>query len=298
MSCLAQAQKVKSLVLGLEVFKSTTMNYYTIDPPKELVEHVRFFWVLEGKPTALRPFVHRALAEHCAELIFYYKGGFKILSDNHAPGDTFSSGIYGPTQQFYQFKTEKEFGMLGVYLYPYAIPRLFALPASELSNGMLDFETLCGQEGKLLEEQVVMASGNSERVQLISKFLTMQLRKSRTQNSGILYQIRNIVQSYQLTSVPALASECHLSRRRFERKFKELSGFSPKEFQRLIRFDAVVKGRFPVERSLAQLAAACGFYDQSHFIHEFQRFSGYSPKEFFKQKIAPSSYRAAPEFRL
>lgn len=273
------------------------MNFYTIDPPKELAEHVRFFWALEGKATSLQPFVHRVLAEHCAEFIFYYKGGFEIFSKNHAIRDTFSSGIYGPAQQFCQFKTDKEFGMFGVYLYPYAIPQLFSLPASELSNQMLDFKTLCGQEGKLLEEQIMTASGNSERAQLLSAFLTAQLKKNRIQYPGILHQIRYAIQSFQLTPVPLLASDCNLSRRQFERKFKELSGFSPKEFQRLVRFDAVVKGSFPAGGSLAQMAAACGFYDQSHFIHEFQRFSGYSPREFFKQKIAPSGYRAAPEFR-
>lgn len=36
------------------------------------------------------------------------------------------------------------------------------------------------------------------------------------------------------------------------------------------------------EYSLSQIAQRCGFFDQSHFIHNFRKFTGFLPKEFRK----------------
>ena len=34
----------------------------------------------------------------------------------------------------------------------------------------------------------------------------------------------------------------------------------------------------------ADLAAECGYFDQSHMIHDFQEFSGLSPVEYLRQR--------------
>jgi AraC-like DNA-binding protein len=44
------------------------------------------------------------------------------------------------------------------------------------------------------------------------------------------------------------------------------------------------------------MAYDCGYYDQSHFIHDFRMFSGYNPKAFFKNQKDAADYRAFEEF--
>lgn len=54
------------------------------------------------------------------------------------------------------------------------------------------------------------------------------------------------------------------------------------EYHRKIRLAKslqLVKGG---EYSLSQIAQRCGFFDQSHFIHNFRKFTGFLPKEFRK----------------
>ena len=76
-----------------------------------------------------------------------------------------------------------------------------------------------------------------------------------------------------------LASIACVSKKQFERLFKELVGTNPKEYARIVRFQKSLKllQHYQEDANQAQLAYQCGYADQSHFIREFRRFSGYTP---------------------
>jgi len=61
-------------------------------------------------------------------------------------------------------------------------------------------------------------------------------------------------------------------------------GVSPKTFIRLTRFDraraALFGRRGGTSRSLAEIASACGYADQSHLIKDFRALSSKLPSEF------------------
>ncbi len=79
--------------------------------------------------------------------------------------------------------------------------------------------------------------------------------------------------------------------RQFERKFKQFSGFSPKLFSRIIRFQSAIKKYDDKKMPLTEIAYECGYYDQSHFIHDFKEFSGYSPMQYFSGKAEGVEYK-------
>lgn len=270
------------------------MNFTVVQPPQHLTDYVRFFWFLEGNATKAEPYIHRTLAEPCPELIFYYRGQFKYESGFQSE-KILTTGVYGQTQHFNKVATTASFGLFGTYLYPYALPQLFCMPASEVTNLSLDIKTLCGKEGEILEERIMLASDNHQRVKLVSDFLKARLKNVRTEYRGIFSSIKTISNASQLPSIQFLADNHCLSVRQFERKFKEFSGFSPKLFLRIVRFNSIIKNTI-LNKSLTQIACECGYYDQSHFIHDFKTFSGYNPKEYFKETIV-ADYRASSEFK-
>ena len=271
------------------------MNFKIIQPPPQLAGYVRFFWFLEGSASIDNPFVHHAFAYSYPELTFCYKGQFNYLF-GFEKGQTLSPGIYGQTHTFSKVTAKADFGIFACYLYPQAFMQLFGIPANELTNHYADMKMLCGNDGEVLEEKMMLALDNNERIKLIADFLESRLRNIKTEYSKMHSFINAISMTQPVTSVKALAENNFLSLRQFERRFKEFSGFNPKLFLRIMRFNSVLN-KLSQNRSLAQIAYDCGYYDQSHFIHDFQKFSGYNPKDYFKPETIAATDRGTIEFK-
>ena len=270
------------------------MNFDIIQPAPQLADYVKFFWFAEGNASLDKPFAHHAFAYTCPELIFCYKGQFSYSSAFETER-ILVPGIYGQTQSFSNAAASADFGIFGFYLYPHAFPQLFCIPANELSNQSIDLKALCGKEGEILEEKIMLASDNYQRVKLVSAFLEARLKNASTAYANILSSIKTISNSYQPIAVKALAEHNYLSLRQFERRFKEFSGFSPKLFLRITRFNSLLNKTFQ-NKSLFQIACESGYHDESHLIHDFQKFSGCNPKEYFKPGILAASDRGTVQF--
>lgn len=258
------------------------MRYYTIAPPPILAPYVRFYWVLEGSVHTAEPYVHRSMADGCAELLFHYKGRFQELYRNGGEAPSFISGIHGQSQHYSRFRIHEDFGMFGAYLYPFALQILLGIPAAEFSNRMTSLCELPGKEGTELEERIMLAPDNNERARILSLYLSKKCTGLQHKQPGVFQAIQHIIHSGGQSRTEALASDYCLSARQFQRSFKQQAGFSPKLFSRIVRFQSALATRNKsTYKSLGEMALACGYYDQSHFIHDFREFSGHHPRHYF-----------------
>ena len=268
------------------------MKYFTIKPPENLAPYVRYFWVLEGEGSAHQPYIHRSMADGCAELIFHYHGIFDELTTSHrVVKSSFSSGLAGPSQQYARFLIKQNFGIFGAYLYPFAASQLFSISGPEVKNQMLDLKSIAGSEAHALEEKVMLAADHTSRVTIVSEFLQKKIQKAKKQPPGVFETIKYIIHTNGMTSVEELAKQNFISTRQFERNFKHHAGFSPKLFSRIIRFQRALNQYNLKGKSLTDIAYDCGYYDQSHFIQDFKEFSGYNPKAYFSGKTEATEWR-------
>lgn len=253
------------------------MHYYSIQPPDTLKDFVRCFWILESDTAG---YVHRSMADVCAEMVFHYKGEFdEIMEGKTAP--SFRSGVQGQSDKIKRFSINKCFGIFGVYFYPHAIPLIARICATELTNQMVDLQTLLGKAGTELEEKMMLAPCNSTRVNIITNFLEATLTRHNISNRSMLKAANYIIDTHGQVRIEQLAERFTLSQRQFERTFKNHTGFSPKLFSRIVRFHSTMQHYGHRDKSLTEIAHACGYYDQPHFIHEFRQFSGHDPKSYF-----------------
>ena len=78
-----------------------------------------------------------------------------------------------------------------------------------------------------------------------------------------------------------------MSQRRFIGLFKDEIGLTPKSFCRIRRFQRTVGLLHRTEIvDWADVAPVCGYYDQSHMIHDFQDFAGLSPTDYLARRTA------------
>ena len=266
------------------------MIYRVFPPPVRLAPYVRFFWALEGNVGRGEEFVHRTVADGSVEMVFHYRGASSELS---AEGETSAStrgNIQAQSTVYRRFVGRESFGIFGVYLFPFAIPKLFSMPASELTDISPDLRDVFGVEAALLEEKIALAKDSEERVGIAIRFLLGKLDSSTWDILPIHHAVRKVMDAKGDVDISSISRDFSLSRRQFERRFKEVAGLSPKLYSRVIRFQAATQFKVSGFTDLASIAYECGYYDQSHFTNDFRRFSGYTPKQYFLGSAEGTQY--------
>lgn len=89
-------------------------------------------------------------------------------------------------------------------------------------------------------------------------------------------------------SIGEIADACHLSRSYFIRAFRETTGQTPLQWLQSQRMSVARGLLLESGLTLAEIAAACGFADQSHFTRAFTQAEGRPPGHWRRQvSVAP-----------
>lgn len=86
-------------------------------------------------------------------------------------------------------------------------------------------------------------------------------------------------------SVSALARRANMSRRSFDRNYRQVMGMTPAKAVEGVRIEAVKRALERGELSIKRVAATCGFGDDEHLRRAFVRRLGVTPDE-YRQRFA------------
>lgn len=155
------------------------------------------------------------------------------------------------------------------------------VPACELADSFAEAGTLWTSKGRELETQIAAACSFEERVRLLELFFLKQLGMHQKKASIWNDVINELFYHHDEVRLDQLAKKMKITPRHFLRVFRETSGMTPKHFQQLSRFRAVMK-ELLITRTTRYLPVALdkGYFDQAHFIKEFKRFMGETPASY------------------
>jgi len=156
----------------------------------------------------------------------------------------------------------------------------FVREAARLNDRVEPLENAVGVDGRRLFEQLCNAETASERVQSVERFLRPLEPPDRAEKAIEYLSACDV-------SVDRLATESGISVRQLRRACLERAGVSPKYLSRLLRFRRAAEeiGKAASqgdELAWAEVAAACGYFDQAHFIRDFQEFTGSTPGRYLQ----------------
>jgi AraC-like DNA-binding protein len=250
-----------------------------IKPPLHLARYIECFWIGKFDNDLKTSFTHLAHARSKPQMLFHLDGKFEEVISSEK---TFDACIYGQSSLYKLYKTHsKNPAILGIQLYPHAFPKLLSIPASDLTNESIDINSLFGKEGTELTEKIFTTDCDIQKVELVSRFLEKKFnRYERKKDIVIEHAIHHIHHHKGKVSVEKLVDQSFLSQRQFERSFKELAGFSPKSYLKIVRFESLLNYFTISPVALTDAALLFGYYDQAHLNHDFKAFTGVTPSQY------------------
>lgn len=261
------------------------MEYQTFQPHQDLRQFVKYYWTLKV-PKEANPPKQRIVPDGSIEMIFTLGDDIKrFVADTKYIIQPRSMVLGQITEPFYI----EPFGIVDTFaicFFPGGFIPFTRLPIKDLENKETDLKTLLGEgPATELEHKIIHAANTAERIQYAEAFLLHKLKGSETIDNIVRSTIDLILSTKGRTSIHDLLKNNPSKRRQLERRFSTLTGLSPKQLARIIRFQTALKMLLNNETShLADLAYENEYYDQAHFIKDFKAFTGINPKKFFKDE--------------
>ncbi len=266
---------------------------YNFSRPSSILEpFIKYYWILESDKSNQLICKERIFPTGFIEIIFYYGDQYLKINKNNQSVIQPKCQINGQSTGYYDIMPTGKIGLISVVLKPNAARLFFNLPVSELTNHSLDIANIEKHEIKRLENAIQIATNNNERIKAIENYFYNQLIEKKLYDfKRINHCIEKINQKKGLITLKELATESFLCQKQFNRKFSDFVGLNPKQFLRIIRFQhAIFSYQNNPSVNFTELAYTCGYFDQSHFIHEFKTFTGLTPTELFKSCQPYSDY--------
>ncbi len=161
---------------------------------------------------------------------------------------------------------------------------LLGRPVGELSGVLTDLSEAVPELADLPERLHDQASW-SARVALVDRAIATRVGATRVpaMRGEVGRALGGLTRGRRVSDV---ADEVGYSRRRLATLVREESGLSPKEYQRVARFQASLASLRARPRSrLADLAAACDYSDQAHLTREWVALAGCTPTTWLREEF-------------
>ncbi|MCC2672322.1 MAG: hypothetical protein K0Q72_4794 [Armatimonadetes bacterium] len=268
------------------------MFYRSRPPAPPLDAFISRLWCCSDAPAHPR---ERILPSGTMELVVNLRNDeIRVYDPAHPNRCRRYSGalLSGAYSRYFVIDPHVHASIIGVHFRAGGAAPFLGLPAGEVADTHLDLEALWGKSALELREQLCLASDPQARFTLLEEALLARLPSAERNHHCVpaALQALDAAGDGELR-VGEVARRLGLSNRRFIQVFTVAVGLTPKRYHRIRRCRRVreLVQHLPAP-DWADVALECGYFDQSHLIHDFREFSGFTPAEYQRRQ----SHRLLP----
>lgn len=180
-------------------------------------------------------------------------------------------------------------GLLILQFHPAGVYPILNIPVKEINNKVVGAEMILGNSIFEIREQIIAASSVKSKFQIIEQWLLERISERTGKEDLIRHSITQLIGNQN--NIAEIIGQTGYSHRYFIEMFTNYVGLSPKQYQRIVRFNKVlqlIKDNKMI--NWTQLSLDCGYFDQAHFIKDFKNFSGINPNEYLISKSEYEHY--------
>ena len=260
--------------------------YTEYQPSHLLAPYIDNYWEFKGNPEyGMR--IH-ILPDGCTDFIFTLGEVADTVEEESLIMQPYRSYFVGPMTKYSELITYSEsVHMFGVRFLPCGLSCFTKLPLHEFVNDRISTREMKAVFDDTFVERLCEQEHIGDRIRIVEKYLlSYRSRHYESADSHIVVAVDIINQFGGKRPVRSLIDEVCLCQRHFERKFKYYTGFTPKEYSRIVKFkNAVELLRNTTSPNLLTTAVNAGYYDLAHFSKEIKTLSGSTPASFLSITI-------------
>jgi AraC-like DNA-binding protein len=251
---------LESVPCSLHLAALPTAIYREYAPPPALRRSLVCAWTLEIA-AGTRRHRQRILPDGCADIVWI----------GEAPPI-----VVGPMTHSALSTSEAGTTLVGLRLRPEAGARALGVPAQEVVDRHVRLDQLWRrQEVSDASERLLEQRTATARVAAAQSLLASRADDIGSRDSIVEHAVSLVTAAERVDRV---ARELSISERQLRRRFLASVGYSPKTFQRILRFQKLLAiARAHPSTRLDHVALLAGYADQAHMTREVGQFAGVTP---------------------
>jgi AraC-like DNA-binding protein len=272
----------RKLVLAFRGQVNRSMIYLEQQPIPQLRPLVRRFWYCRAPQLPHRR--ERVLPNGCIQIILNLSRNYLIdCPENGTANIRLPRAIVvGARSRFELIDTSDLQELCGIILRPGGFAPLFRERADLFFERSIELQAIWANASVI--DKLCQPVPPAKKLSTLQLLLTQLIRQD-TSRAPMIDQAFHFFQ-HNSSSVAECSRSIGISERRLSQVFREQVGLSPKLWCRIRRFQSAAQALYRgADIPWAELALACGYYDQPHFANDFRAFSGIDPTTYSLQKL-------------
>lgn len=244
-------------------------------PSASLKPYIKSYKIIES----VDAIVNRVVPDTSCAMAFCIKGQLSYL--NHSDKDVLPTAIFSGLRTSVRLINYAPQTLSVIVLFKeMGVSAFFRPSVHELFEKSISLNILFPAKTiALFEEQLAETKTNEEKINILEQFLCSKLFQTKP-DTIVSAALHKIYANHGLGRIKDLTNSLNISQDAFEKRFRKVTGTTPKQFSNIVRLKTMIRQNPPA--SFIDMALANNYYDQSHFNKDFKRFTGQMPTDFFK----------------